>query len=135
MSHQRTEIRAAVAKALKGQTDVGQNVFTSIHRALFAETYPCIAISSPEEPVESGQGQPAKYFRTLTLIVSGIVQVNEEIDTALDTLAKQIETVMGQSPSIFGASGMVLKGTSETVVQGEDQFGGVHLTYEASYYG
>lgn len=135
MSTRRTDIRNAMAAALVSKTAAGRNVLTSRYTALFADTFPLILIYSPTETADFFVAYPPQYNRKLTVNLSAIVQVNDDIDIMLDTISQEIETAIGVDPTFGGlAMGLVLQKTeSEVDNTGEGQFGAIHLTYEVLY--
>lgn len=132
----RTDIRNAIATAIRGQTIVDQNVLTSRYSALMSETFPIILVYTPEEDPELLVPAPAKYNRTLRVAISAIVKANESVDDSLDSLADEIEAAIIRDATFGGlAMGTVMKKIeSEIEYVGEMQFGAIHLNFEVQYY-
>ncbi len=133
----RITIRTGIQAALVDKTDATNRVYTSRYTALVAESYPLILIYTPAEDADIAALKPSRYNRKLSLIISGVVEANDEMDTELDTMAAAIEEVMGKGPVAWGGANSAVLKKSETTIEtkGEKLFGAIHLEYELTYFG
>ena len=95
MTHVRQQVREAAATALRGNTAVGNDVYSTLVNAAERDTLPLIFVRVDDEESElSGLG--GKLTRTATLVVSALVEAEEQnLDNELDSLAAEIESIIG----------------------------------------
>lgn len=96
MSHARQQIRDAAISALTGLTTTGSRVFGSRLYALKDSDLPALLVNTDEESIEALTiSSPAIQTRELSLLVRGVAQATASLDDTLDTIAAEVETVMG----------------------------------------
>lgn len=143
MTHPRKKIRDEIKRRLTGSTAAGSRVFTNRATPLFDQDYPLILIYTLTDSAEKYQEAPLMYRRDLTVgldLVEG--QVDEATDDALDALAVEVETVMGDAMADYlqepGGDSLVMDlqlgqcrvGITE---QGGEHFASLKMEYTASY--
>lgn len=136
MNHGRTQIRNAVAALLKGNTTAGQNVFEARVYALDDPKLPALLVYSNDEVVvEQSISRPRTQTRQLSLTIEGYARANSNVDTATDSLAKEIETLVAADPTLGGLVKDAALSTTETQLssEGEKPVAVVTITYVVTY--
>ena len=145
MSHPRTTIRDALVDRLKTKvddvflTDAGDKIYGSRSKPLFDQFLPAILVYARNENVieerfaSDGFG-PTK--RELDIAFEAVVLGGEEVDTALDKIAEQIENAFdGWEMPTRKADVLKLKSTEIDIsIDGSKIYGAVRLTYTITYY-
>jgi hypothetical protein len=133
--HKRQSIRTAVQTMLSGHTDVGTSVFANRVSAFWREELPCISIFTKDEQSQPRDLSGRQSIRNLTLAIEVRIEVNENLDDSLDTIANQIEDIISADTSLMGqASGAQETSTVLDVsVEGDKQIGLLTLTYTVTY--
>ena len=102
MATQRTKIRRAIVKLLKGQTDAGEKVFPNRATPFSTENLPSISVQTLSEVLDDQDTAPREYKRNLTVVIECVVRGNEDhpgatkrlVDERLDDLMQQVEDVL-----------------------------------------
>lgn len=136
--HPRAGIRAAVRAALvAADTAAGARVFGMRPSPLRRLELPALAVYFEEESVteSSRHNAPRDVERDGRLVVEGIVEANEETEDALDALALEVETALGQDPTFGGrcSDSLLQRTTLDVTDAGDKLLGVVRLEYVASY--
>ena len=94
--HIRNQIRDRTAVAVTGLTTTGSNVFQSRVYNLEDSKLPAIIIYTKSEDSELLEmGSTRTLQRNLSLVVEAYVKANSNYDDTIDTIAKEVEAVMG----------------------------------------
>ena len=145
MSHPRTAIRQALVDRLKTKIDdifltqAEDRIYGSRSKPLFDQFLPTILVYARSENVveerfaTDGFG-PTK--RELEIALEAVVLGNEQVDEALDNIAKQIEDALdGWEMPTRKADILKLKSTEIDVsIEGSKIYGAVRLTYGITYH-
>lgn len=136
MTHVRQQIREAAATALTGLTTTGANVFQSRKRPLGESKLPCLLVFTDEEQISGTSVHgPAMLDRRVQLRVVALAKDTTDLDDALDTIAAEVETALGNTTLGGKVSGLVLTGTTVDFDDSTDKpVGQIVLTYEANYF-
>lgn len=141
MPHPRKLIRDAAKALLLGQTVAGTRVHKTRAVPLRGGKLPALTLYTTSEAVDpsSQRTSPRELKRTVQLVIEGAVKATapgEDIEDALDALAKEVERALHRDESLAGtADDSILTGTEvETAEEGEAVFGVVVLTYAVTYY-
>ena len=95
-NHIRQQIRERVGTTLTGLTTTGSNVFQSRVYNLEDSKLPAIIIYTKSEDSELLEmGSTRTLQRNLSLVVEAYVKANSNYDDTIDTIAKEVEAVMG----------------------------------------
>lgn len=131
----RTDIRNAIATALKGATSAADSVMTSRYRAFKAKALPLVLVYTPDEELDSFVNYPRQYARKVKVVTMGLIQANDDVDDAIDEMQSDIEAAMHKDPTFGGlAMGTVLqKVSSEVDPSGESQYAAAHAEWEVTY--
>jgi len=92
MSHARQQIRDLFVSTLTGGTDAGARVYNS--RIYPYSTLPSINVTTPTEVIDD-EVFGGKQLRHLTVEVECLVKGNASYASDLDTIAAQVETLIG----------------------------------------
>jgi hypothetical protein len=135
-THERQQIREAIAAALVGKTAAGARVFETRILPLRMPELPAVAVYSLSESSDDQQTAPRELKRRIDFAVEAAVKQGTNIDDALDAIALQVETAMDADPTFGGlASDSMLVGTQLDVVEEGDRMMGVAvLRYAVTYY-
>lgn len=119
-NHVRQQIREAAAALLTGLASTGPRVFQSRVYPLHESDLPALRIYATEESAEAATiHNPKLLSRALTLVVECCARAETDLDDTLDTMAKEVETALGNAPTLSGtARDCTLTGT-EIDMQGE----------------
>lgn len=97
-NHIRQQIREAAATTLTGLATTGSRVYQSRVYPLSDTELPALVITSNEEQAEvSAIGFPALLNRQLNLQVRALAKANANLDDTLDSMIKEVETVLNAS--------------------------------------
>lgn len=135
--HERQLIRAAVAAALTGKTDAGENVWPTRLIPLRAKDLPGIAIYTRNETSEEGQASPRELRRRCTVSIEAAAKAEAGIDDLLDRLARQIERQLDQDDTLGleCVSDFLLTATESDITgEGDQPLGVIRLDYLCTYY-
>ena len=145
MSHPRTAIRDALVDRLKTKvddvflTDAGDKIYGSRTKPLFDQFLPAILVYARSENVIEERFASDGYGATkreLEIAFEAVVLGNEQVDDALDNIAKQIEDAFdGWEMPTRKADVMKLKSTEIDIsIDGSKIYGAARLTYGITYY-
>lgn len=145
MSHQRTAIRQALVDRLKTKiddiylTDAEEKIYGSRSKPLFDQFLPAILIYSRNENIIEERFASDGYGATkreLEIAIEAVILGNEQIDDALDNIAKQIEDAFdGWEMPTRKADILKLKSTEIDIsIDGSKVYGAARLTYGITYY-
>lgn len=148
--HKRKNIRAAiVALLIDGETAAASRVYKGRTIPLQKEdgtSLPAILVYTPDERSSIHNEAPREYERVCRVSIECVVAVNDDIDDALDDIAKEVEEVFDdnrylvvalteESEAIALASDSVLNETTTFFAKnGERDVGCIKLTYDVTYY-
>lgn len=145
MSHPRTAIRDALVDRLKTKvddvflTDAEDKIYGSRSKPLFDQFLPAILVYARHENILEERFTTDGYGATkreLDVAIEAVMLGNEEIDTALDKIAKQIEDIFdGWEMPNRKSDIMKLKSTEIDIsIDGSKIYGAIRLTYNITYY-
>jgi len=137
MSHARQKIRDAVVLLLMGLPTTSSRVYdTRLYNLEPAENLPGLVIYTQNETSERSDFSPNNYYRELDLIIEGYVETNSSVENNLDTIALEVENVLGANPLLSNtATTSELSSTEiEFDVMGEQPIGIIRLTLSVTYY-
>ena len=103
MTHARQSIREAAATLLTGLTTTGSRVHQS--RLPYAtlgdgELPALLVITEDEQIADRTTDSPARMWREIDLVISGLAKPSANLDDALDTIAAEVETALGESLTV-----------------------------------
>jgi hypothetical protein len=136
MSHKRSDIRDAVVSILvAGSTAAGTKVYAEREAPKSNSALPLILVYARGE--DSGQEfmSGTRYIRTLDLQIEAKAEGSTGVQTALDNLCLEIETLISANRSLNGtATGAIYAGTELTFDwTGEKPIGVAVLSYKIQY--
>ncbi len=145
MNHPRTAIRDALVDRLKTKvddaflTDAEDKIYGSRSKPLFDQFLPAILVYARNENIleerytTDGHGATK---RELEIAFEAVVLGDEEVDTTLDKIAKQIEDAFdGWEMPTRKADVLKLKSTEIDIsIDGSKIYGAIRLTYNITYY-
>lgn len=133
--HARRQIRDEAERILKGLPTTQDRVFTGRTRVLTAAQMPALLIYAIEEVSDlHAKGDPAKLMRTLTLAVEGRVTAAEPPDDTLDSIAREVEEVLGGTMLGDGVLSQTLTATRiNTQAPGESHIGEIRMEFAVTY--
>ena len=137
MTHIRTQIRDSLATLLAaGVTKVNGRVGKSRVRAHWPEGLPALAVYTRSDAVETAADGPMLLRRTLTLTVEVVAKADANLDTVLDNICEQVETVVFANQLMLGGKVELTLGDTEIALtdQGEMEHGSAIITVEAVYF-
>jgi len=135
MAHLRQSIRERVAADVTGLTTCGTNVFQTRLYPVESASLPCLLVyTTSEESEVTEMASPRPMFRTLNVVVQGIVSATQPDDT-LDLISKEVEVALAGDVSINSlASNSYLSSTEiEINADGSKPVGIVMLNYVVEY--
>lgn len=98
MSHARTQIRNAVKALITGLTTTGANVYTTKKYSFKETQLPSLNIKTEnEEPQAIDLQRPRELRRLMEVKVECRVKLAGDIDTELDNILAEVETVLGNT--------------------------------------
>lgn len=135
-THARQQIREALATALTGLTTTSTRVYQSRLHTLRDGNLPCLLINTDsEEIVSATMNSPGLLERALTVVVRCITKATSDLDDALDTMAKEVETALGVSTLSGLVENILLQSISVDMDDAmEKPVGVLSLTYQISYF-
>ena len=136
MSHVRQQLRERAATTLTGLSTTGSKVYQSRVYPLGAANLPGLLIYTKSEDSEAVTMSGARtLLRNLSLVIEGYVKAVSNYDDTVDTIAKEVETAMGNDVTLNGlAKNSYLESTEiEYDGQGEKPVAVVSLTYTVEY--
>ena len=103
MTHARQSIREAAATLLTGLTTTGSRVHQS--RLPYAtlgdgELPALLVITEDEQIADRTTDSPARMWREIDLVISGLAKPSANLDDTLDTIAAEVETALGESLTV-----------------------------------
>ncbi len=145
MNHPRTAISDALVDRLKTKvddaflTDAEDKIYGSRSKPLFDQFLPAILVYARNENIleerytTDGHGATK---RELEIAFEAVVLGDEEVDTTLDKIAKQIEDAFdGWEMPTRKADVLKLKSTEIDIsIDGSKIYGAIRLTYNITYY-
>jgi hypothetical protein len=136
VSHVRQQLRERAATTLTGLTTTGTKVYQSRVYPLGAANLPGLLIYTKSEDSEAVTMSGARtLLRNLSLVIEGYVKAVSNYDDTVDTIAKEVETAMGNDVTLNGlAKNSYLESTEiEYDGEGEKPVAVVSLTYTVEY--
>ncbi len=136
MSHVRQQLRERAATTLTGLTTTGSKVYQSRVYPLGAANLPGLLIYTKSEDSKIVTMSGARtLLRNLSLVIEGYVKAVSNYDDTVDTIAKEVETAMGNDVTLNGlAKNSYLESTEiEYDGEGEKPVAVVSLTYTVEY--
>ena len=136
MSHVRQQLRERAATTLTGLSTTGSKVYQSRVYPLGAANLPGLLIYTKSEDSEIVTMSGARtLLRCLSLVIEGYVKAVSNYDDTVDTIAKEVETAMGNDVTLNGlAKNSYLESTEiEYDGEGEKPVAVVSLTYTVEY--
>jgi hypothetical protein len=136
VSHVRQQLRERAATTLTGLTTTGTKVYQSRVYPLGAANLPGLLIYTKSEDSEIVTMSGARtLLRNLSLVIEGYVKAVSNYDDTVDTIAKEVETAMGNDVTLNGlAKNSYLESTEiEYDGEGEKPVAVVSLTYTVEY--
>jgi len=136
VSHVRQQLRERAATTLTGLTTTGTKVYQSRVYPLGAANLPGLLIYTKSEDSEIVTMSGARtLLRNLSLVIEGYVKAVSNYDDTVDTIAKEVETAMGNDVTLNGlAKNSYLESTEiEYDGEGEKPLAVISLTYTVEY--
>jgi hypothetical protein len=136
VSHVRQQVRERAATTLTGLTTTGTKVYQSRVYPLGAANLPGLLIYTKSEDSEIVTMSGARtLLRNLSLVIEGYVKAVSNYDDTVDTIAKEVETAMGNDVTLNGlAKNSYLESTEiEYDGEGEKPLAVISLTYTVEY--
>lgn len=135
MSHVRQQIRDAAIIALNGLTTTGARVFGSRLHVLNDTDLPALLVNTEDESIEAiTLDVPQWLLRTLTLSIRGVAKQTADLDDKLDTIAAEVETVLGANAPIGSIANIVgLESISTNMQPLEKPVGVIEMNYRITY--
>jgi hypothetical protein len=145
MSHPRAAIREALVDRLKTKvddiflTDAEDKIYGSRSKPLFDQFLPAILVYARNENVIEEKFASDGFGATkreLEIAFEAVVLGDEEVDSALDKIAQQIENAFDdwEMPT-RKADILKLKSTEiDLSIEGSKTYGAIRLTYNITYY-
>lgn len=133
--HKRQEIREAVKAMLLDQTLANANVYSNRVSTFWKQQLPSISVFTRDEETTPRDLANSKYVRTLNLTIEIHAEAKENLDDTLDTIADQIETLIGTDQSLGGtALGTIMTGTTvELAGEAATPVGVLTLSFQTKY--
>lgn len=136
-NHVRKQLRDALKTALTNLTTTGARVYG---RRLYAvqqgTELPCLSIYITDEAGDDiTVHAPATRERQPTVIVRGMASAAADVEDALDTIAKEVETALA-SGVVVGSKRITLRyqGMDVEAEAGEKPFGAIDLRFTCSLF-
>lgn len=136
MSHVRQQLRERAATTLTGLSTTGSKVYQSRIYPLGNSNLPGLLIYTKSEDSEAVTMSGARtLLRNLSLVIEGYVKAVSNYDDTVDTIAKEVETAMGNDVTLNGlAKNSYLESTEiQYDGEGEKPVAVVSLTYSVEY--
>lgn len=135
MSHVRRQLREAVGVLLTGLATTGARVYESRVRVLPEANLPALRIYTDGDTAETlTLARPAAQIREIKLRIEAVARMTDNLDDTLDKMCSEVETVMGNNPTLSGkARDCVYSGTEIEMEQHGDRITGVaRMTFNAT---
>lgn len=136
--HARTVIRKTIVSLLKNNAalkkSVGERVYES--KVYPIDTTPSIVVYTPNEQViDHTISFPRTQTRQLTLVIEIFAKENTSIDQISDSLALEVEDILGSDPTLTGMVKDLTLSSSETILSGDGDkpIAVTTLTYHLTY--
>lgn len=136
MTHRRTLIRNSVVDILKSAaTPAGDRVFGSRIEPLWDVPMPLILVYARDEVSQPISSMPKPMERRVRVAVEARVLLNADVDSALDDMAKAIETAIETDYKLKGKalSSNLVSTDLQVSAEGLKPIGAIQLTYEVLY--
>lgn len=136
MTHVRQQIRERAATTLTGLSTTGSKIYQSRVYPLGAENLPGLLIYTKSEGSEVVTMSGTRtLLRNLSLVVEGYAKAVSNYDDTVDTIAKEVETALGNDVTLNGlAKNSYLESTEiEYDGEGEKPLAVVSMTYVIEY--
>jgi len=135
MSHVRQQIREAAATAVTGLTTTGTRVYQNRQHALAESKLPCLLVNTDGEEIEGLlSNAPDTLDRNLELKIRAVAKVSANLDDALDTMAAEVETALGNTTlGNLLKKPLLLQGIEIEMEQGDKPVGIATLKFNANY--
>ena len=136
-THVRQQIREAVATLCTGLTTTGTRVFQSRIYPLNEDLQPTLIIYSQDESSTfETLGSVRLLERNLNLIIEGFCEGSSNIDDTLDTIAKEVETVLAGNRTLSGKCRDLFLSNTRINFDGtgNKSTGSISLQYDIIYY-
>jgi len=120
--HARTLIRKSVVSLLKNNKSITKTVNDRIYESKVypVDNTPSIVVYTPNEQVlESSISYPRNQTRQLTMLIELYTKENGPIDQISDSLALEVEEILGNDPTLGGMTKDLSLHSSETILSGE----------------
>lgn len=134
-NHVRQQIRESVGALLTGLTTTGARVYQSRARPLQETELPALRIYTDGDDAETlSLSRPAVQDRTLKIRIEAVARAADNLDDTLDTICKEVETVMGNNATLSGtAKDCFYTGTEIDMQANGDRVAGVaRMSFVAS---
>lgn len=135
-AHARQQIREALATALTGLFTTGVNVFKSSTQVFYDTDLPGLNIICNDETLEVlGISPNPLQERSLNAVIIAKSAATNDVDDVLDTICKEVESVLAVSTLSGLVKQITLKSTEITQDDHQDLIiGQALMQFEISYY-
>jgi len=133
-NHVRQQLREALGTLLTGLTTTGNRVYQSRVRRLSPAELPALRIYTDGDDAETiSMGRPAAQDRIVEIRVEAVAKASDNLDNTLDTICKEVETVIGNNPTLSGKARDCLYTGAKIDLQenGDSQVGVATLSFTA----
>lgn len=134
-NHVRTQVRDAVVTALAGLTTTGSRVYAGRVRQLTDANLPGLSVYTTSEEIDHGDDTGVigtrKLTRRITLTIEATVKAVGDVDSTLDTIAKEVETALSAVPTLGGLAKDMWLQSQEKELDGasESKIGSLVMEY------
>jgi len=101
-NHAKQQIREAVAALVTGLTTTASRVYKNRKRPLAANDLPCLMVMNGDDDLVDVYGSPLTECRLFQIKIKAVVKAGDNVDDVLDTISKEVETVLGANPKLGG---------------------------------
>jgi len=142
MASKRKLLRQTIVKLLKGNTDVGDNVFANRPTPLWECELPAICVYIKTEPTEEKVTAPKVYSRNASVVVDILALANDNCDDILDDIQEQVEEILFSNRYLLDPDDKVERLDAEIKLvstdmdlyaEGDKIAGSNRITFTASY--
>lgn len=139
MAHPRETLRKKAVELLLGQTSAGQSVYASRVEPFISRSWeqelPAIVVYTMDESAELFSAAPREYQRRVELVVEIHAAGDASLDDTLDSVARQVETVLLSDDTLGGTVNDLRYARTRMVLrdEGETLIGGCRISFEAEY--
>jgi hypothetical protein len=135
-NHVRQQIREAAAALVTGLATTSARVYQNRLHPLADANLPCLLVNADSEEIEVlTMHSTPDLERVLELQVRGVAKAASNLDDTLDTIAKEVETVLGAAgvmPTLIKS--IELRGIRVELDDGKEiPVGVIALTYRINY--